>query len=263
MSKKRSNLGLKMKQRGQKKADKSLTIFEVPIFGTQKNEVLRKIWLQRKELLHVATVNPEYIMTAQRFRKFRLILSRCLTVADGYGVVWAAKILYGRQIARISGTALVEDILAHANGHGEKVFLLGAGPGIAERAARAMTRKYPGAKIAWYEGAQSVARERNEEASLTIAKINAYEPAYLLVAYGSPWQDVWIEENRAYLRAKVAIGIGGVLDEWAGVVKPCPPLLDRWGLKWLWRVGHEPWRWRRVWQVWRFGGLVLYHKLID
>lgn len=250
-----------------KKTDKPVEILGVPIFGTRKRKVLSKISLQRKEMLHVVTVNSEYVMEARRQPKFKEILTHSFTVADSWGVVWGWKILNRKfsnaQIERMSGVELVEAILERANTREEKVFLLGARGGVAEAAAWAMEDKYPEIEFMWYEGARSVAVEQSEEASMTIAKINGFEPDYLLVAYGSPWQDIWIEENRPYLRVRVAIGVGGVLDEWAGVVKVCPRWLDQMGLKWLWRLVHEPWRWRRILKVFQFAGLVLYHKLID
>lgn len=251
---------------GDKRTDKSIEICGVPIYGTQMIQVLRKVWLQRKEMLHVATVNPEYIMEARRNPKFKSILAQCLTVADGWGVVWASKILDSRRktpVERVSGVELVREILTHAEAKGEKVFLLGARHLVAERAALAMNQKYPGVSLAWYEGAQTVRLEKSEEASMTIAKINGFEPDYLFVAYGSPYQDLWIEENRPYLRVRVAIGVGGTLDEWAGVVVVCPQWLDAIGLKWVWRVVHEPWRSKRIGRALLFGLLVLYHKLID
>lgn len=253
----------------QKKTDEKREIMGVLISGTRKSEVLKKIWLQRKEMLHVATVNSEYVMEARSNSKFKNVLAKCLTIADGWGVVWSIRLLRHASVAqddsidRISGVELVEEILRKANERGEKVFLLGASAGVAEKAALAMKQKYPGVVYAWYEGAQTVKVEKNEEASMTIAKINGFEPDYLLVAYGSPWQDVWIEENRPYLRARVAIGVGGVFDEWAGAVAICPDWIDQLGMKWLWRVVHEPWRLGRILKVWEFGLLVLYHKLID
>jgi len=246
-----------------KKMDKSVQIFGVTIFGTQMRQVLSKVGLQRKEMLHIATVNPEYVMEARGNSQFREILAHCLTVADGHGVVWALRLAQGKQIERISGVELAEEILKLADERGEKVFLLGAQTGIAEKAALEMASKYPHAHFMSYAGAQTVKVEKSEEASMTIAKINGFEPDYLLVAYGSPWQDIWIEENRPYLRVRVAMGVGGTLDEWAGVVANCLARMDKIGLKWMWRVLHEPWRWKRVVKVLQFGTLVLYHKLID
>lgn len=246
-----------------KKIDKSVEIFSVAITGTKIKQVLTKIWIQRKEMLHVATVNPEFIMEARTNQKFQEVLGKCLTVADGHGVIWAIQILLGKQIDRISGTELVEEILKHASLNEGKVFLLGAADGVAQKAAASMSKKYPSLKIAYFAGAQTVKVEKDEEASMTIAKINGFEPDYLLVAYGSPWQDLWIEENRPYLRARVAIGVGGALDEWAGVVKLCPDWIDKLGFKWVWRLATEPWRIGRIMKVLRFGLLVLYHRVID
>jgi N-acetylglucosaminyldiphosphoundecaprenol N-acetyl-beta-D-mannosaminyltransferase len=246
-----------------KKTDKSIEIMGVTIFGTHKSEVLRKIWLQRKELLHVATVNPEYIMEARVNPSFRQVLKKCLTVADGHGVVWASWILGKGHFDRMSGIAIAEQILQHASQTGEKVFLLGGSDGVAEQAALRMSKKYTDLQIFSYVGAKTVKAEQNEEASVTIAKINAVSPDYLLVAYGSPYQDLWIEENRPYLRVRVAMGVGGTFDEWTGVVKSCPRWIDQLGMKWVWRVFHEPWRIKRVMRVLHFGLLVLYHKLID
>jgi len=247
-----------------KKTDNTSQIFNVIISGTRKVELLRKIWLQRKEMLHVATVNSEYIMEARSNPKFSEVLGKCLTIADGWGVVWSirlASLAQDNSIDRISGVELVEEIIKHASVKGEKVFLLGAASGVAEKAAKEMSKKYPGLQISWYEGAKTVRVEKDEEASMTIAKINSICPDYLFVAYGSPHQDLWIEENRPYLRVRVAMGVGGTLDEWAGVVKLTPEWVDQMGLKWLWRVVHEPWRFKRILRVLNFGWLVVWRKV--
>ena len=266
--KKAAKSALKTPNSYAKKADKSVEICGVTIVGTQIDQVLKKIWLQRKEMLHIATVNPEYIMESRVNLKFQEVLSQCLTVADGHGVVWASRILNHkfsnsqmRDMERISGITIVDEILKHASQKGEKVFLLGAAEGVAEKAANEMSKKYPDLQISWYEGAKTVKVEKNEEASMTIAKINSVSPDYLLVAYGSPYQDLWIEENRPYLRVRVAMGVGGTLDEWAGKVKKCPDWLDRIGLKWVWRVAHEPWRSKRIIRVLQFGWLVISRKV--
>ncbi len=242
-----------------KKIDKIVQILGVALSGTRKSEVLKKVVLQRKEMLHVATVNAEFVMEARSNPRFAQVLAQCYTIPDSWGVVWAAN----SPIERISGVELVEEILKRANEKREKVFLLGASSGVAEAAASRMALLYPNAVYGWFEGAKTVAVEANEESSMTIAKINGFEPDYLLVAYGSPWQDIWIEDNRPYLRARVAVGVGGVLDEWAGRVAICPRWVDEMGLKWLFRLVHEPWRLPRVMKVFQFGALVMYHKLID
>lgn len=267
-SKKSPKTGHKNKNRVAKKTDVKVEIMGVVLSGTQKKRVLSKVALQRKKMLHVATVNPEYIMEARVNPRFANILAQCLSVADGWGVVWANRILNHKSansliedMERISGMELVEDILQIGSEQSEKVFLLGGGEGVAKQAELKMSKKYPNLQIYSYGGAKSVRAETSEEASTTIAKINAVSPDYLLVAYGSPWQDIWIEENRPYLRVKVAMGVGGVLDEWAGLVAVCPAWIDRIGCKWVWRGAHEPWRWKRILRVLQFGWLVVWQRI--
>ena len=241
-----------------KKIDHSVQILGVRITGTKRSQVLIKIGLQRKNLWHLATVNPEFVMQARSNPRFAQTLEECqMTVADGWGIVWAARILGLPEVERVSGSDLVQWILAEANRKEQKLFLLGARTGVAEAAAKRISVKYPHVRVSWFEGARTVAVEGKDEASMTIAKINAFEPDYLLVAYGSPWQDMWIEENRPYLRAKVAIGVGGALDELAGIVPMCPKWLDELGLKWLFRLVTEPWRIKRQIGLLKFIGLVL------
>ena len=240
-----------------KKTVKSVNILGLNISGTNWDGVLKRVFLKRKKMLHVMTINPEFVMEARVNQRFKMVLGQAeLKVADGWGVVWAVGLLKGIKIERISGLSLVEKILKRADEKKEKVFLLGAMPGVAAKAAMMIKKVYPNLKIDHFEGSKNVRRERKEEMGMTLAKINSFEPDYLLVAYGSPWQDIWIEENRPYLRVRVAMGVGGVLDEWAGVVKRCPKWLDKIGLKWLWRLGWQPWRWRRVGKVFGFAGLV-------
>lgn len=246
----------------QKRIDSTVDIVGVGISGTDRQRVIRRLFLQRKNLLHVVTVNPEFVIEAKRNPKFDKALEDAdETVADGWGIVWAARILYSRKIPRISGHLLVDKILKRSVKDGKKVFLLGAAPGVAELAADQMKRVFPGLNVGWYEGSTNVKEERRDEMGLTLAKINSFEPDFLLVAYGSPWQDLWIEENRAYLRAGVAIGIGGVLDEWAGLVRRAPRIIDLMGLKWLWRLILQPRRWRRQVSLLKFMVLVARSKL--
>lgn len=255
---------LKHELESNKKIDLPVTILGTVISGTLRSQVLKKILLQRKEMLHIATVNPEFVMEARVNPMFRDCLTRAYTVADGHGIVWAHLILNGVEaprVERVSGVELGEWIVETAAKKGEKVFLLGGADGVAERAALNLSKIYPQLQITWYNGAKEVRLEKNEEASLTIARINAYEPDYLLVAYGSPWQDIWIEDNRPYLRARVAIGVGGLLDEWAGTVARCPAWLDRLGGKWIWRLITQPWRLPRITRVLHFGFLILIMRL--
>lgn len=191
----------------------------------------------------IVTVNPEFVMEARRNSAFRRVLAAAdLATPDGAGLLLAARWRGTPLRGRVTGIALSERIAAEAARGGWSLFLLGAAPGVAERAAAALQRANPGLRIAGcYAGSPRAADEPGIR-----ARIVAAQPDVLLVAYGHPAQEFWIARNQPLLRVPVAIGVGGTFDELAGVVPRTPALIQRAGLKWLHRLVIQPWRWRRI-----------------
>ncbi len=191
----------------------------------------------------IVTVNPEFVMEARRNRAFRRVLAAAdLATPDGFGIILASRWRGTPLRGRVTGIDLTERIAAEAARRGWSLFLLGAAPGVAERAAVALQRANPGLRIAGcYAGSPRPADEPPIR-----ERILAARPDVLLVAYGHPAQDLWIARNQPLLRVPVAIGVGGTFDELAGVVPRAPALVQRMGLKWLYRLMVQPWRWRRI-----------------
>ncbi|NWG19410.1 MAG: WecB/TagA/CpsF family glycosyltransferase [Chloroflexi bacterium] len=191
----------------------------------------------------IVTVNPEFVMEARRNSAFRRVLAAAdLATPDGTGLLLASRWRGTPLRERVTGIALSERIAAAAARCGWSLFLLGAAPGVAERAAAALQQANPGLRIAGcYAGSPRAA----EEPAIR-ARIAAAQPDILLVAYGHPTQELWIARNQPLLRVPVAIGVGGTFDELAGVVPRTPALVQRAGLKWLYRLVMQPWRWRRI-----------------
>ncbi len=204
----------------------------------------------------VVTVNPEFVMEARRNSAFRRVLAAAdMATPDGFGLLLAARLRGSAFRGRVTGVALVELIAASAAAQGWSLFLLGAAPGVAERAAKALQHKYPGLRIA---GCYAGTPHRAEEPALR-ARIIAAQPTVLLVAYGHPAQDLWIARNQPLLHVPVAIGVGGVFDYLAGETPRAPDWMRRIGLEWLYRLICQPQRWRRIlvavplflWAVWQ------------
>jgi N-acetylglucosaminyldiphosphoundecaprenol N-acetyl-beta-D-mannosaminyltransferase len=203
----------------------------------------------------ICTVNPEFVMRAQQDDAFRDVINNAsLCIPDGVGLLWAARRLGHSLRERVAGSTLVVQIAARAAHSGWRLYFLGAAPGVAEKAAAILQTHYPGLVVAGtFAGSPALDKEET-----IIGRVLAAKPDVLLVAYGAPVQDVWIARNRSRLQVPVAIGVGGSLDFIAGVTKRAPMWIQRIGLEWLYRLIHEPWRWRRqlalprfVWQVLR------------
>ena len=188
----------------------------------------------------VITANPEFVMLARRDADIaRIARAADLVVADGTGVLVASRLLRDPLPGRVPGRLLVPAVLQLASG---PVFLLGAAPGVAERAAATLVQRIPSLRIA---GTHAGSPVPDEDAAIR-ARIEASGARVLLVAYGMPAQERWLARNLPHLPSvRTAIGVGGVFDQLAGRVRLPPRVVHAVGLEWLWRLVFEPRRWRR------------------
>ncbi|WP_119072831.1 WecB/TagA/CpsF family glycosyltransferase [Aggregatilinea lenta] len=236
-----------------------VTVLGVPLDAITFDGLLAQIdaWIVADDGLHqVCTVSPEFVMIAQDDPAFMQVLREAdLCVADGIGLLFAARYLGKPLPQRVTGSDGVPLIAERAAREGWSLYLLGAAPGVAERAAQILTERYPGLRIA---GTYAGSPAPDEEADI-VARVNASSADILLVAYGAPRQDVWIAHNRAHLETHVALGVGGTFDFIAGTVPRAPRWMQRLALEWLFRLIIQPWRWRRMLRLPRFVWGVLRH----
>jgi len=212
--------------------------------------------LDRGERTFVITANPEFVMLARRDGEVALVARDAdVVVADGTGVVVGSRLL-GDGLRRVAGRLLVDQLVPQLASRGVSVFLLGAATGVAERAADALRRREPRLRVVGcYSGLPDDAE--------TAARVRAAAPDVVLVAYGMPKQERWIARNLSSLpTVMLAIGVGGVFDQLAGIQRVPPVFLHRLGLEWLWRLLLDPSRWRRQRLLPLFAALVFRKRLL-
>ena len=237
-------------------APNRVAILGIPVHDVTIDETLALIdqFVREGTPHQLCTVNPEFIMAAQHDAEFKHILNHsALNLPDGIGVVWAARRLGHPLRERVAGSDLVGLIADRAQTTGWRIFLLGAAEGVADQAAIILRGRYPQVHIV---GAYAGSPRPEEEADIA-AQIRSSGADVLLVAYGAPKQDKWIDRNIERTGVAVAIGIGGSLDFIAGTQKRAPRWMQRLGLEWLYRLVREPWRWRRQLALPRFVWAVL------
>ncbi len=237
----------------------SITILDVPVHDVTTEETLALIeqFVRDGVPRQICTVNPEFIMLAQKDVEFKQILDRSvLNLPDGIGVVWAAKRLGHPVRERVAGSDLVGLIADRAQQTGWRIFLLGAAEGVAAQAAIKLKECYPQASLV---GAYAGSPRMEDEVEIA-ARIRSAGATVLLVAYGAPKQDKWIARNLERTGVSVAMGIGGSLDFIVGTQKRAPRWMQRVGLEWLYRLIREPWRWRRQLALPKFVWAVLFVK---
>lgn len=221
-----------------------MEILGVRIDNLTMNEVLHKIqdFLRDGRQHYIVTVNPEFIVKAQKDREFCEILNNAdLAIADGIGVIWASRIGGKPLKERVAGADLVKSLKFKVKSF--RVFLLG-GYGVAEKIAS----EWP-AVVGFSEETESME---------LFAQINQCQPDILLVALGAPKQEKWIAENlRKLPSVKVAIGVGGAFDMISGKIKRAPRFMQEMRLEWFWRLIKEPRRLPRI-----FNAIVFFPWLV-
>jgi N-acetylglucosaminyldiphosphoundecaprenol N-acetyl-beta-D-mannosaminyltransferase len=205
--------------------------------------------------LRLLAMNPAKIAMAERDPSLRDALGRAeVAFADGCGVSLAHRLIAGRRVARVPGVDLATALAAEATLRGWSLYLLGARPGIAEEAAANLRGRFPGLRVA---GCQHGYFDERGERRI-IDEIDRAAPEILLVALGSPAQELWIDRHFDELRVRVALGLGGTFDVWASRVRRAPVVFRRFGLEWLYRIAREPRRTGRFLRTQpRFFALVL------
>jgi N-acetylglucosaminyldiphosphoundecaprenol N-acetyl-beta-D-mannosaminyltransferase len=245
-----------------------IRILDIPIDGVTRQEALDRVeeYLEKPGQRLITTPNPEMLVEAAKDARFREALQKAdLAIPDGNGLLLAARMRGKRLPERVTGTDLVDDIAGLAARRGDKVFLLGAAPGVATEAAEALTKKYPGLIVA---GAESGGQVERDQAGIPmiddheLVKLIRAEPDILFVAFGHGKQEEWILEHLSRLpTVRVAMGVGGAFDFIAGRVRRAPAFMRRLRLEWLWRLILQPRRLKRIWNaVFVFLCLVLREK---
>jgi N-acetylglucosaminyldiphosphoundecaprenol N-acetyl-beta-D-mannosaminyltransferase len=244
-------------------------ILDIPIDWLSEEELLRKLklFVTDKKPRQITTVNPEFIVLSQQNEEFKHVLQNSdLSLADGTGIVIAQTLLEKKprnkfiafwrflslgfrflvfpqsfEYKRITGVELTDLLLRLSVKEKLRLFLLGAAPGVAQKAAQTWQKVYPTLEIV---GASA----SNPQDAHTLAEVKAAKPDILLVAYGAPKQDLFIARYKDELKLPIMVGIGGTFDYAAGTMHRAPAFMRAIGLEWFARLVQQPKRLKRIWR---------------
>ena len=223
-------------------------IFGVPIEGLSWEEIAKR--LEGGERLWFVTANPEILLETRKNETYRkAVKSADVRTVDGFGLFLMTRVLR-RKTVRLTGVDLAEHLLQYAWKHHLRVGLLGGEFGEAEKAAKGIREAYPDLEMMVEQGG-AISREGEEDANAEEARhrLIQYSPQILLVAFGHPRQELWVEKHRAdFADLKAVVGVGGTFNFWAGHLKRAPSFVRVIGLEWLFRLIQEP---RRIGRIWR------------
>lgn len=241
---------------------------------------------QAKDLMLIFTPNPEILVQIeQNPTLFQVLKSADILLPDGVGLLMANRWIRFRQSLifpfkkpvipskireKIAGVDVVDKLLVEASKKNYVTLIIGG-------------RNY--AKFWGKTGGEYQGETFEDEQSLIQLKKNLYwteayqdkdeplqienlalerilkkiKPQIVFAAFGSLEQEQWLVEWRARLEQAgvlVAMGVGGSFDLLFGHIARAPRLMRVLALEWLWRLGQQPWRWRRQLRLLQFLCLV-------
>lgn len=193
--------------------------------------------LVARQPTRIAFVNADCINIAATNRDYRKSMASMDWVfVDGIGMRIAGRLLQQPIRDNVNGTDLFPRLCEVLARNGQRLYLLGARPGLAAATAAWASEHFPGLQIA---GTQDGYYAPSDEAHI-VANIRASRADVLLVALGAPRQEAWIEKHMAACNTTIAIGVGGLFDYYGGRIPRAPLWMRRIGIEWIFRLLQEP-----------------------
>lgn len=233
-------LGLRFHRMPQEKAVETL-------LALAKSDRTYRVYFANAHSIEVASRQPEL---AQALKRSSLLL------ADGSGVLLGSRLAGKSLVHNLNGTDLIPALCQAASPQRPlSVYFLGAKPAIAQQAADNLARRYAGLRIAGVrDGYFSEA-----ELPRVLQSIREAQPDVLLVAMGTPLQEIWIDRHASQLPGIVCIAVGGLFDFMAEQVVRAPKIFRVLGIEWIWRLMMEP---TRLWKRYTVGNLIYLKVLV-
>jgi N-acetylglucosaminyldiphosphoundecaprenol N-acetyl-beta-D-mannosaminyltransferase len=190
----------------------------------------------------VVTPNVDHVVLLQHHAGLKAAYAEAgMVLVDGAPVLWSSRLLRCGLPERVAGSDLVPALFDAASADQRlRTYLLGAAPGVADRAAENIRRRWPAVEIVGtYSPPLGFEQDETENAGI-LDRIAAANPDVLVVGLGAPKQEMWVHEHRDALHAKVALCVGATIDFLAGERSRAPIWMREAGLEWLYRVASEP-----------------------
>jgi len=204
----------------------------------------------------VTFVNANCVNIAFENPDYQRVLNRADYVfADGAGMKLASRCLGEPLCDNVNGTDLFPRLCEKLESTGGRVFLLGGGPGVAEKVRLWIGKNYPEVIVSGTHHGYFSPRDAEK---ITSAICDA-KTDLLLVAMGTPLQELWIARNLGETGARVAIGVGGLFDFYSGEVRRAPAWVRKIDMEWMFRLCQEP---RRLWRRYLLGNPVFLWRVL-
>ena len=224
------------------KSVSTVALFGLPISNVSMAEAVERIanGIEEGTTQQIATANLDFARNARKNSFLQQVICDCsLVLPDGAPMLWASWLL-GRPLKqRVTGVDLIPELARISAERGYRIFVLGSKEESAQSAIEILQQRHPGALFVGRHSPEESSLEEMDDDEI-LRRIHAARPDILLVAFGNPKQELWIDRNRDRLNVRISIGIGGSLDMIAGRVRRAPKFVQKMHLEWMFRLLQEP-----------------------
>ncbi len=212
--------------------------------GSKRNCLdIIKAKIEAEENCFVITANPEILMMGKKIPEMdaALMSKETLLVPDGIGVIKGGKQFGIRFEERIPGVEICEELLKYADITRKSIYLFGAKREVVEALVSRVRTEYKGIILKGYSDGYADSKDE------VFQEIINLEPDIVLVALGTPQQELLIQKYFPSINKGIYIGVGGSFDVLSGQKQRAPSFFIRHNLEWLYRIAKEPKRIKRFW----------------
>lgn len=219
-------------------------------------------WRVRGERRYITIANPHCVMTCRRDAEMaRATAASALTLPDGVGVIWAARLLGFPNHGRVTGPTFMLRCCDQGRSYALRHYFYGGREGVANTLAARLSEKFPGLTVVGTccPPFRTLTEEEDQE---IVDRINATRPDVVWVGLGAPKQEKWMLAHLGRIEAAAMVGVGAAFDFHSGQVRWAPSWVRKMGLEWAYRLLLEPRRmWRRNLDSPLFAAMVILQRL--
>ena len=190
----------------------------------------------------IITVNAQFIVLANKNKRFMEILNRNFCTFDGEVPLKFARLKKEyRHATALKGSEIIYDFADYAKRNNYKIFLLGGKKQSNEISVKKLNEQYGVNAAGFSPDFEDYPFSENFVVD-SLERIKEFKPEILFVGFGAPKQEFFIDDNLGVFKElgiKYIIGCGGTFEFFAGVIRRAPGWVAKAGLEGFYRLLQE------------------------
>ena len=199
-----------------------------------------ELWIGRREPHYICVTNTHLVMMCQKDEGLRRIHNDAgLCTPDGTPLFWLTRLMGHRNVERVCGPEIMLACFQHGLKLGWRHYFYGAMPGVADRLAERMQKRFPGLQVAGTYCPPFRALTSEEDVRV-VEMVNAARADFFWLAIGPGDMERFMAAHVSRMNVPVMAGVGAAFDFLSGNKLQAPKWVATIGMEWFFRLCTEP-----------------------